>query len=333
MPLSRIMSAPLPVVFATVLLCSAAVQARDEHSGDEATAEATRVFEKGQKLFDNGEYLAAAEAFKRAYRLRPHPAVLANIGYCYRRAGDIPRAVEVFRKYLRKPHEKTKKRNAEIKKYLNKIKHKIGDLAINCYPTRCEVTVDDVPRGVAPATLVLLAGKHYIDIVGVDEEEVRRYEVVIPGGGKLDMDVDLKYKSPGQSREVYDFGPRKEEDVPSDEERFRLRAPFWIATALTIAGGTTVAVCGVLSNRALDEFERGGSVDDDLQKRGENLTLGVNIAIGFTAASAVAAIVFAIVDVRRTKSKNSEPDKTAKVQRFHLELDAFPAFVGLRGRF
>ncbi len=293
------------------------------------TQEATRAFKTGQSLFEEGAYLEAAEAFKRAYRFVSHPAVLANIGFCYRAAGDHPRAVEFFRKYLREPSPQTPKKNAEIRAYLKKTKSKVGDLEVTCSEARCEVTVDNVSRGLAPATIVLLAGEHSVDVAKIDGEQVRRYEVIVPAGGRLELDVNLSssQSSPEElsAKKLPPLGPSK--------EPLRLRAPFWIATGMTVAGAGAVAVLGGLSNKVLDDFESGGSTDTALKERGENLTLGANLAIGVTAASAAAAVIFAFVDLKRDPNEDKSLTGAGQGTKLRLRLTYGAAFFGVRGTF
>lgn len=301
----------------------------DDGPTDQDRVEAASAFQTGRSLFDEGAYLEAAEAFKRAYRFVSHPAVLANIGFCYRAAGDHPRAVEFFREYLREPNPKTPKKNAEIRAYLKETRSKVGDLQITCSPVRCEITVDTVSRGLAPATIVLLAGDHSVDVASIDGEEVRHYEVTIPAGGKLELDVNLMNQSPPKALPTVKSPPLE----TSKEPPRRLRAPFWIAAGTTVIGAGAAAVLGGLSNKTLDDFKNTGSTDTALKTRGENLTLGANIAIGVTAAAAAAAIVFAVVDIKRDPNEDASATEVSREAKLRLGLTYGPSFLGVRGTF
>lgn len=314
------------------LFWSFPVSAEGDDAIEDDKVVATQAFETGMELFSKDDYLEAAEAFKRAYHLRPHPAVLANIGYCYRRLGDTPRAVEIFRRYLKDPDTKEKKRNKEIRSYLEKAKSKIGDLQISCRAKSCEVKVDDVSRGLAPLNIVLLAGVHNVDVLSIEDSEMRRYEIEIPRGGRLELDVDLSHVSIGHEREAW---PQDNDDAArgNGKKAIRLGAAFWTATAITVVGIGSVVTLGVLSNRAKADFQSGGYVDTDLKKRGEDLTLGANIAIGVTAAAAAAALVFAIVDIKRGRLNNGGSPESTVRGRVGVAFACGPSFVGLRGEF
>jgi tetratricopeptide (TPR) repeat protein len=58
-------------------------------------------FDEGLLLVDSGDFAGAVVAFKEAYNLQPHPAVLLNLGQAYI-ALDRPReAVDALERYLR----------------------------------------------------------------------------------------------------------------------------------------------------------------------------------------------------------------------------------------
>jgi tetratricopeptide (TPR) repeat protein len=85
------------LVLALVLVVSGgAARAAD----DVATARAR--FASGQQHFDLGEFAAALEDFKEAYRLRADPALLFNIGQCQFKLHDDEAALHSYRTYLRK---------------------------------------------------------------------------------------------------------------------------------------------------------------------------------------------------------------------------------------
>jgi len=330
MPVLRLVKTLFLIAVATVLSFSLGARAKDKKSSDadKTQVEAAEAFKTGQALFNKGEYLEAATAFERAYHLAPHPAVLANIGYCYEEAGDYPRAVEVFRKYLKQPNPDRPDSNREIAALLKKLERKVGNLLVNCRPTRCEVTVDNIPRGMAPTSLVLLAGTHIVDVAAVDGIETRHYEVTIKAGGEFEVDADLSASPPSP----YQPPPVKQDKEPpplsdtspvSQKASPRLRAPFWVATAATVAGAGSVAVFAGLTHKTREQFDEGGSTDAELKERGENLRLGTNIAIGVTAAAATTALVLAIVDLKRDPEKNAKNRKAAQLPKFRLNLNGW----------
>ena len=58
-------------------------------------------FEAGRALYNLGNYTDAIREFSAGYSLVPKPQFLVNLGQAYRKAGNLPRAKEMFQKFLR----------------------------------------------------------------------------------------------------------------------------------------------------------------------------------------------------------------------------------------
>lgn len=330
MPLLRLKKRLSTWTVAIVLTWGCGVLADDRKPTDEARDQAADSFKTGQALFGKGQHLEAAAAFERAYALRPHPSVLANIGYCYDAAGDYSRAVEAFRQYMRQPNPHDRKFNDRTAKRLKSLESKVGDLHVNCHSMRCEVFVDNMSRGLTPTDLVLLAGVHELEVVAIDGAQKRHYEVTVRGGGESILDVDLASSSPETPRGSTSFSV--DNDSKGVEASPRLRAPFWVATITTIVGIGAATVVGVMDYKNFEDFKNGGSTDLDLQARGENLNLGTDIAIGLTSAAAVTAIILAIVDLKRKPNQDDDGRGTALSPVFSADPTG-AAYVGMSVRF
>jgi tetratricopeptide (TPR) repeat protein len=303
MPLLRLIHAIFLWTLITSLSFGLLAKAEDEKLTEPEKDQAAASFLAGQELFRQGAYLEAAAAFEKANSLRPHPHALANIGYCYDEASDYPRAVEAFRKYLENPTQENPQFNARIKNRLKELEPKVGDLEVKCHSLRCEVIADGISRGVSPKSFVLLAGSHEVQVVALDEGVTLNYAVTIAGGEKTVLDVALPRPQPSKPTDAT-HGPSVETAPKSDKEPIRLRAPFWVATAATVVGVGAVAVLGGLNYSNMEDFKKAGSDDVQLKERGDSLTLGSKIAVGLTAATAVTAIICAIIDLKRSRGKS-----------------------------
>jgi tetratricopeptide (TPR) repeat protein len=73
-------------------------------------------FQRGQNEYNLGNYTEAVRQFEEAYRLKPLPALLFNIAQCYRFIGNLEKAVQTYRSYLRNaaPDDKNVKRASEL---------------------------------------------------------------------------------------------------------------------------------------------------------------------------------------------------------------------------
>ena len=305
----------LPWIIASILTWSIPALSSDGEPTEAEKDQAARAFRDGQDLSKKGEYRRAAKAFEKAYRLHRHPSALANIGQCYHAVGDYPRAVEAFRKYFESPNPEVPAFNKKAEKTLKELESKVGDLRVGCRPNGCLVTVDDVFRGMTPLHVALLPGEHDVEVATTDEDRKEHYRVTVRAGREHLLEADLT---------------RPDSETASDSPR--LRAPFWVLSAATLVAAGGTAVLGGLNLKTIKDFERGGSTDDSLQERGNQLNLATAIAGGVTGALGVTAIILAIVDLTRESHEDDRGQETAVMPLFGLD-SAGGVYAGIRFRF
>ena len=89
-------------LFLILMVCLTVVApARTAFADDPATRAARRHYERGEKLFNLAKYDEALEEYQSAYDAKPLPALLYNIGQCYRNLGDLDQAIFSFKRYLK----------------------------------------------------------------------------------------------------------------------------------------------------------------------------------------------------------------------------------------
>jgi tetratricopeptide (TPR) repeat protein len=88
-----------PVVEGDAVLGGDAAVAAEPESDD---ARARRLYLQGDRLYAEGSYLAAVEAFQEAYELSRRPLLLFNLANAYERLGRHADAVDALDRYL--PH-------------------------------------------------------------------------------------------------------------------------------------------------------------------------------------------------------------------------------------
>lgn len=86
------------VVFVTLARCDAAL-ASDPAGATPSTSDAKA--RQGRRLYQLGRWAEAIAAFEAAYEQSGEPALLYNMAQCHRRAGQQPRAAELYAEYLR----------------------------------------------------------------------------------------------------------------------------------------------------------------------------------------------------------------------------------------
>jgi tetratricopeptide (TPR) repeat protein len=85
------MAAVLAAVLATPIASAGAPNSSD----------ARRIYDEATAAFGLGRYAEAAEKYEAAFTIRPDPALLYNAAQSYRLAGNKPRALELYRNYVR----------------------------------------------------------------------------------------------------------------------------------------------------------------------------------------------------------------------------------------
>lgn len=94
---------PFAAAIAAFLLSAALMGAMTSpraSAQDASRAEARAAFNAGVRQYAEGDYVAALESFQRAYELRPHPSVHANIANCFDRLGHRDLAVREFEAFF-----------------------------------------------------------------------------------------------------------------------------------------------------------------------------------------------------------------------------------------
>lgn len=88
--------AAIVVVSLAVALCAGSALGQE----DEATVRAKELFKKAEVHFSLGEFEKALRLYKEAYKTKPLPELLFNIGQCHRNMDQCERALFFFRQFL-----------------------------------------------------------------------------------------------------------------------------------------------------------------------------------------------------------------------------------------
>ena len=107
----------LTLVFAIAALFALPLRAAEDPALEQAKAHAA----KAKVHYDLGEYEKAADEYIQVYRLRPLPALLYNIGQCYRQAGQYEKAKQFYNSYLREAKDATASNRQQVEKAIQEI--------------------------------------------------------------------------------------------------------------------------------------------------------------------------------------------------------------------
>jgi tetratricopeptide (TPR) repeat protein len=142
-------------VFVSFLALMVVVCTASEQLSAQEPDPAKAAFERGVKLYQDGDFPLAAAAFREAYDLKPAWKILFNIGQAEAAAKRYGLALEALQQYLVQggddvPGDRQEEVRGEVKRLLDLV----GMLQIEA-AAGAEITVDDVARGTAPLSGVV----------------------------------------------------------------------------------------------------------------------------------------------------------------------------------
>lgn len=253
-------------------------------------------FEAGIAAFRAGEYGAAADHFRAAHELRPHPVVLFNLALAEAKLGHHLRALESFERVLAdaelpadlRPKVEQEKAAAE---------QRIGTLEVDAGPG-ARVLVDGAAVEGSPAVARVAPGSHTVRALEGQRVVLERTVNVRPGE-RLHLSLD-------RTRDVVvQAGDPKRDRAPAAEARATGPSPVWFyagAGLTAVLGGVTIW-SALDTKTAFDDYESelptlSQSEVDDRVAEGHRLETRTNVLIGATAIAAVgtAALGLFVVD-------------------------------------
>lgn len=96
----RLALALVVLVLAPALLGAKARPPKKPVEVDPVEAQARAEFQRGVTAYNLGQFEDAAKAYAEAYRLKPLPGFLFNLGQCERQLGRLEKAAFFFRRFL-----------------------------------------------------------------------------------------------------------------------------------------------------------------------------------------------------------------------------------------
>src|SRR5205085_11735476 len=115
-----------------------------------APAEASRHFERGYLLAQQGSLEEAISEFNQAYALQPHPSVLYNLGQAYAASGRAVEAVETLSRFLEQAPAGDRERRSQAAALMEYQTQRIGLLSLTVSPEDATISIDGVALGHAP---------------------------------------------------------------------------------------------------------------------------------------------------------------------------------------
>jgi tetratricopeptide (TPR) repeat protein len=285
----------------------------------ERATEAEQHFQRGVKLFDDGDYKLALVEFQRSYELVPVYRVLYNIGSVEFQLGRYANARRTLTRYLEAGGDKIPdKRRADVLQDLEALKIRTAQLRLVVDVPGADVLLDGEPIGRSP-----LADRQLVD-AGAHRLEVRKNgfatateSVTLAGGDDRTVDVHL---TPAPT----DAAPRVVEvrDAPG-------LGPVWIGWALTAAlGVATVATLVAWQNAdaELTDLKNSASTRTERESQARSVDTLRTTSIVVGAAALVVAGVSLYFTLRRVNDPPKQHTGRPTAPRFTLVDGAAIAF-------
>jgi len=278
-----------PVVLGAALVVTAAAMTRPAHAQadgattDDRKKQAGKDFADGDRAFKAGDFRGAAEAYERAYKRLPHHSALWNAARSWHRAGDLPRAANLYARYLDEAPASARDRN-NAQKALTELAARLGHLQIHAAGL-AGVKVDGDP--VSTSEVYVTPGAHVVEGQASDGHTARQSQNVEPGDT-----VSVALVAPGGD------APAPTPTAAAPPSAVPPSSRTWSPIVVYFGGAVTLALAGVTVWSGVDTLGQKDTFDKNPTR--QNLDTGLqsqtrtNSLIAATAAVGILTGVAAV---------------------------------------
>ena len=309
---------------------------------DEAVVqEAGQRYDRGLKMYAEGDYALAVIEFERAYELVPDYRVLYNIGQVRIQLAHYARARRALAQYLEEGADRVpEERKKAVESDLEMLAQRTSSLNISVNVPGAEIFVDDVLVGQSPLSEPLLvdAGERRLS-ARKPGYHARAAQVTLAGRDSLNVTLTLEKQATGTERIIV-------ERVQEDSSRNAWMWGTWAAAGVFgIASGVTGGLGIKAANDHKDKLEEPGcsysgqtscvtsSELSSSSRRARTLLLAADIFGGLAIASGGIALYLTLSGGSDEEAKKPEPGKAAKPPERRVGLAISPGFVSLKGTY
>lgn len=221
-----------PVFAAALVLATTLVQPA---LAEEPPEDPVALKAEADGLFDRGRYADAYDLYKRAYAKTSDPALLYNQARALESMGEYPEALEKLEAFEREAPPDVRAKVPKLEELTADLRARTATIHVrtNAPSARLYVRGKDLGPVEQERTVLARAGDAAIRVEADGYEPFAR-DVVLPGGGALDVDAQLERKS-----------TRPAEASTGLTSRWW----FWTALGVVVLGGTTVAVVALTTEK------------------------------------------------------------------------------------
>ena len=154
---------------------------------------ARRHFEQAVALFNEGNFSAALAEFEQAYKLRPAPFVLYNIGLTQKALFRYTDAIASLQRFLDESQNLAPEKRAEATQIITEMKALLADVTLEITPPNATISVDGRVVGQSPLgkPVAIAAGAHKLEITA-DGYEPQKRDLMVTAGVPIKITLALK---------------------------------------------------------------------------------------------------------------------------------------------
>lgn len=297
---------------------------------DAAVQEAGQRYDRGLKMYAEGDYPLAVIEFERAYELVPDYRVLYNIGQVRIQLANYARARRALEQYLQEGGDRiSEDRQSAVQADLEMLASRTGTLAIEINVPGAEIFVDDVVVGQSPLAgpLLLDAGEHRL---GARKPgfHPRTSQVTLAGRDAVSVKLELEKVQTEAQRII----------VQQRAEESNREAWMWgtwtTAGVFAIVSGVTGGL-GIKAAGDLDDMrsERGATRSelDSASRRARTLLLAADVFGGLAIATGGVALYITLSGSDSDSKESPTPPGQPVAKK--VALDLRPGWLGVSGTY
>ncbi|HET9955652.1 MAG TPA: PEGA domain-containing protein [Polyangiaceae bacterium] len=294
---------------------------------EEEVRKAGEHYDRGLKLYTEGDHALAVIEFERAYRIVPDYRVLYNIGQVHIQLAHYAKARGALEQYVKEGgNQISADRRAAVQSDLEMLTARTATLRVQTNVPGAEILVDDSSVGVAPLDqpLLLDAGEHRVT-VQMRGYETRTKQLTLAGRDNTELKVEIEKRAEGQSSIIV-------QKVGAESDRTTWLWATWSATGAFAIASVTTELLGAkaasdLKNLRADPDATRSELDSASRRARTLLTVG-DVLGGLAIASGGVALYMTL------SSDKSEPEKDrAPVSKGRVALVVQPSYLGIRGSY
>jgi hypothetical protein len=274
------------------LLCFSILAVAQAAVAGDIRKEAADRFDRGLRLFNEGDNPGALLEFKSAYQLSGEPSILVNVGLVYAEMGRPVDAVEALDKALARPAGIPEAQVERARRVRDEQSARIGRLLITTnVPAQIEIDNLVVGRTPMPAPIPVASGLRLLAVVAPGQVPVHQ-EVGIVSGQQTDVAVQLlplqgalahlmvRASLPGadvvvDGKLVGRTPMPTSLALPPGRHEVTLRRPGYRATPvdITLADGSTGEIAIEAAENPAEAAMVGGHIELDINQADANISI------------------------------------------------------------